>query len=173
MTTGKCVSCVITMMSAMALLFLFTGLSFAGEGAACPYCGMEKAKFAHSWVEIDYDNGTSGGFCSLHCAAIDMALHLDKTPKAIRVGSYKTRNLIDAEKAFWVIGGDRMGVMTTRAKWAFENKDDADAFMKDHGGVPATYENAVKATFEDMYEDIRMIQKKRKMMRMRKQKTQG
>jgi hypothetical protein len=61
-----------------------------------------------------------------------------------------------------------MGVMTTRAKWAFESKDAADNFMKAHGGRPATLEEVMKASFEDMYEDTLMIQKKRKMMKMKK-----
>ena len=31
-----------------------------------------------------------------------------------------------------------------------------------------TFEEALKASFEDMYEDVLMIQKKRKMMKMKK-----
>jgi len=61
-----------------------------------------------------------------------------------------------------------MGVMTTRAKWAFETKDAADKFIAESGGRPATYEEVFKAAFEDMYEDTLMIQKKRKMMKMHK-----
>ena len=61
-----------------------------------------------------------------------------------------------------------MGVMTTRAKWAFETKEAADNFMSAHGGRPATFEEVMKASFEDMYEDVLMIQKKRKMMKMKK-----
>jgi hypothetical protein len=150
----------------MGLLYA-SGALAQEPGASCPHCGMEKAKFGHSWMEIDYDDGSKNGFCSLHCAAIDMALHIDKVPVKITVGDYETRERIDAERAFWVIGGDKMGVMTTRAKWAFRSKAKADAFIAARGGEPATYERAVKAAFEDMYEDIRMIQKKRKRMRMR------
>lgn len=154
-----------------AVCFVFAFPAGAEEKASCPYCGMDKAKFMHSWLEIEYDDGTKGGFCSLHCAAIDMALHIDKTPKTVMVGSYKTKEMIDAEKAFWVMGGEKMGVMTTRAKWAFEKTEDADEFIKQHGGELTTYENAMKGTFEDMYEDIRMIQKKRQKMRMEKQSS--
>jgi nitrous oxide reductase accessory protein NosL len=153
---------------------LAAGAAFAAEaGASCPYCGMEQAKFGHSWMEITYDDGAKKGFCSLHCAAIDMALHIDKVPQTVMVGDYNTKEQIDAEKAHWVIGGDKMGVMTTRAKWAFKDKAAADAFMAEHGGEPATYENAIKGAFEDMYEDIRMIQKKRQMMKMRKEHGEG
>lgn len=38
------------------------------------------------------------------------------------VGDYNTKRLIDAEKAVWVIGGGKQGVMTKRAKWAFEKR---------------------------------------------------
>ena len=134
---------------------------------ACHYCGMKKAMFGHSWVSVVHDDGSTVGVCSVHCAAVNMALNIDKPIKTITVGDYNTRKQIDADTAFWVIGGDKMGVMTTRAKWAFENKETADGFMKQHGGRPAIFEDVMKAAFEDMYEDTLMIQKKRKMMRMK------
>jgi nitrous oxide reductase accessory protein NosL len=136
---------------------------------SCPLCGMDRAKFAHSRVFIEYGHGQSAGFCSLHCAAIDLALKIDQSPAAIMVGDYKSKKLIEAEKAYWVIGGEKMGVMTRRAKWAFENKHEAEAFIKESGGNLATFETAIKATFEDMYEDVMMIRKKRQMMRKKKQ----
>ncbi|MFP4347434.1 MAG: nitrous oxide reductase accessory protein NosL [Desulfococcaceae bacterium] len=136
---------------------------------ACPLCGMDRAKFAHSRMLVTYDDGSSVGTCSIHCAAMDMAINIDKSPTEIQVGAYDTEKLIDAENACWVIGGDKMGVMTARAKWAFETKADADAFMEEHGGKPATFEDAMKAAFEDMYQDVQMIRKKRQMMRMKSQ----
>ena len=101
------------------------------------------------------------------CALPILALHIDKSPTGIQVGAYDTQKLIGAEDAYWVIGGDKMGVMTSRAKWAFETKADADAFLKEHGGKPAGFEDAMKAAFEDMYQDIRMIRTKRQKMRMK------
>lgn len=147
-------------------LFMFVQTAFS-DNESCLYCGMKKAKFGHSWVIIKHDDGNKGGVCSVHCAAIDMALHIDKSVETITVGDYNTKNQIDADNAFWVIGGDRMGVMTARAKWAFETKEAADNFIKDHGGRPATFDEVMKAAFEDMYEDTLMIQKKRKMMKMK------
>ena len=48
------------------------------------------------------------------------------------VQNYMSKHVlqIEAETAYWVIGGSKMGVMTARAKWAFESKESADAFMK-------------------------------------------
>lgn len=132
------------------------------EHSSCKYCGMDRRQFAHSRMLIEYDDGSTVGVCSLHCAAMDLALHLDRTPAAIKVGDYYSRELIDAEKASWVIGGDKPGVMTRRAKWAFGKPEDAERFMKENGGKPATFDEAMKAAYEDMYDDTRMIREKRK-----------
>ena len=67
-----------------------------------------------------------------------------------------------------MIGGDKQGVMTLRAKWAFETKNAAEMFVSKHGGRLAGFEDAMRAAFEDMYEDIRMIRKKREMRRMKR-----
>jgi len=135
---------------------------------ACSYCGMDRGQFSHSRLLITYDDGTEFGACSLHCAAVDLAIKLDKTPKSIQVGDYNTKKLIDAEQASWVIGGSKPGVMTKRAKWAFEKKADAEAFMKANGGNIATFDEAIKAAYEDMYADTKMIRDKRKMMKQKK-----
>ena len=128
---------------------------------------MKKAMFGHSWVNIVREDGSTVGVCSVHCAAIDMALNIDKPAKDITVGDFNSKKQIDAERAYWVIGGNKMGVMTARAKWAFESKAAADEFIKQQGGRLATFEEVMKAAFEDMYEDTLMIQKKRKMKRMK------
>ena len=141
---------------------------------SCKYCGMDRNAFAHSRVIVDYDDGTSVAECSIHCVAVDLAVNIDKTPKAIKVGDLGSKKLIDAETATWVIGGDRPGVMTKRAKWAFESKADAEQFVKEHGGSIATFDEAMKATYEDMYADTNMIREKRKMKmkQMMEQKKQ-
>jgi len=144
----------------------------AAEAQSCSYCGMYKSKFEHSWVTIVHDDGSATGVCSIHCAAIDMALHPEKAIRTITVGDYDAKNQINADKAYWVIGGDIMGVMTVRAKWAFETKDGADNFMKKHGGRPANFREVIKAAFEDMYQDTLLIRKKRKLINMRKNQSQ-
>jgi nitrous oxide reductase accessory protein NosL len=142
------------------------------EEQSCFYCGMYKSKFEHSWVIIEQDDGSTTGVCSIHCAAIDMALHTEKAIRKITVGDYDTKTQIDANKAFWVIGGEIMGVMTARAKWAFKTKEGADNFIKKHGGRPVTFSVVIKAAFEDMYQDTLMIRKKRKLIDMRKYQSQ-
>jgi len=156
-------------------LFVGAGLfgGFADAGApACFYCGMYQSKFEHSWVVITHEDGSSVSVCSIHCAAIDMALHPDKTIRRITVGDYDTKKQIDADTAHWVIGGDIPGVMTARAKWAFATKDGADNFIEKHGGRPANFREVIKAAFEDMYQDTLMIRKKRKLINLRKNQSQ-
>lgn len=137
------------------------------EIPACKYCGMNRETFAHSRMLIDYDDNSKEGLCSLHCAAVDFALNLDKAPKSIQVGDYGTKKLIDAEKAFWVIGGSKPGVMTRNAKWAFANKVDAERFQKEFGGRIAGFDEALEASYKDLAEDTKMIRERRKMRKMK------
>ncbi|MFB3884241.1 MAG: nitrous oxide reductase accessory protein NosL [Thermodesulfobacteriota bacterium] len=156
---------------AFIFCFCMTGISLGQEDIqkypSCKYCGMNRQQYAHSRVFIEYDDGTSIGTCSIHCAAVELALQLDKTPKAITVGDYGSKALIDVEKAFWVMGGNKMGVMTHRAKWAFEKKEEAEKFIKENGGVIASFDQAIKASYEDMYADTKMIRERRQARRMK------
>lgn len=136
----------------------------------CKYCGMNREKFSFSRVLIEYDDGTVIGLCSIHCAAVDLANNIDRTPISIKVGDYNSRKLIDAEKAFWVIGGAKQGVMTKQPKWAFAKEEDAKTFVKENGGTLATFDQVMKAAYDDMYQDTRMLREKRKMMRMKMEK---
>ena len=154
--------------SFFAVLFL-AGIGCADE-ETCFHCGMLKSQFGHSWVVIEDDQGKRTGVCSVHCAAIDMVVNMDNLIKTITVADYHTKKQIDAYLAFWVIGGDLPGVMTSRAKWAFEKKDDADAFIRDHGGRTAVFEEAIRAAFEDLYEDTIAIKRKRRIIKMEKNK---
>ncbi len=138
--------------------------------ADCKYCGMNREKFSFSRVLIEYDDGTVIGLCSIHCAAVDLANNIDRTPISIKVGDYNSRKLIDAEKAFWVIGGAKPGVMTKQPKWAFAKEEDAKTFVKENGGTLATFDQVMKAAYDDMYQDTKMLREKRKMMRMKMEK---
>ena len=150
--------------------FALTTVLFAQDDIkqhpACKYCGMDRANFAHSRFYVVYEDGETQGACSLHCAAIEFAVRLDKSPKTMQVGDYYTKILVDAEKAFWVLGGNKPGVMTRRAKWAFGKKEDAEKFMAENGGIMISSDQAFKAAFEDMYADTKMIQERRKMRQM-------
>ena len=154
----------------LVMLILAGGELFAQQDTqkhqSCGYCGMNRGQYAHSRMLIVYDDGTEMGTCSIHCSATDLSIYLDKTPKNIYVGDYNTKKLIDAERAVWVIGGEKPGVMSKRAKWAFEKEADARDFIKINGGNLATFDDAMKAAYEDMYTDTKMIRERRKMKKM-------
>jgi nitrous oxide reductase accessory protein NosL len=140
---------------------------------SCKYCGMDRQMFSHSRMLVTYEDGSSEGTCSLHCAALDMALNLDKAPTAIMAADYGTKKLIDAEKATWVIGGSVQGVMARNATWAFENKADAEKFIARSGGALAGFEQAIRQAYDEMYQDTKMIRENRKKKKLLEQKKQG
>jgi len=161
------------MLSAVLIVLLLsvTGFVFAQDkvqtAPTCTYCGMNLVKYAHSRMVVTYDDGSSMGTCSIRCMATELALQIDKTPVSIQVGDYGSGKLIDAEKAFWVIGGNKPGVMSKQAKWAFAEKADAEKFIAENGGTLATFDDAMKAAYESMYQDTKMIREKRKMHKMK------
>lgn len=135
---------------------------------SCIHCGMNRDMFAHSRMLIDYSDGSKAGLCSLHCVAVDLALNLDKTPTMIQVGDYNTKALIDAEKAYWLIGGTKPGVMTKNAKWAFADQADAEKFRKENGGRIGNFDDALQAAYTDLADDTQMIRDKRSKKRQMK-----
>jgi copper chaperone NosL len=135
---------------------------------SCRYCGMDREQFAYSRMLVTYMDGSAVGTCSIHCMAMELSLNLDKTPQSIQVGEFNKKTLIDADKAVWVIGGKMPGVMTKTGKWAFENKAGAESFIQTNGGKLGTFEDAMKASYEDMYSDSKMIRERRNMMNMDK-----
>jgi len=155
----------LTIMLAVSLCLAFAWALSVAEGAkrSCQYCGMDLDKFAHTAMTIKYDDGTTVETCSIHCAAVDFALNIDKTPSSIMVGDFSTRQRIDAEAAFWVIDPKNPGVMTGRAKWAFKDKAEAEKYVKEKMGEVVSFDAAMKAAYEDMYADTRMIREMRKM----------
>lgn len=156
----------------IATFIIYASFAFAYEDTAkapsCAYCGMDRSHFAHSRMLVAYDDGSTTGTCSLHCLAIELALNIDKTPSSIQVGDFNTKQLINAEQAFWVIGGNGPGVMTKRPKWAFADKNDAEKYIAENGGTISDFDSAIKAAYEDMYNDTKMIREKRKKMREKK-----
>jgi nitrous oxide reductase accessory protein NosL len=112
---------------------------------ACVHCGMDRTRFGHSRMVVSYTDGRSAGTCSINCVVTDMAKNKAKTVKSFLVADYNTRKLTDAKTATWVIGGSKKGVMTPVAKWAFADKKDAEAFIKQNGGALAGFDEALKA----------------------------
>ena len=113
--------------------------------ADCKHCGMNRTSFDQSRMVIIYADGSSAGTCSLNCVVTDMKESQGKKIKSFQVADYNTRELMDAKKATWVMGGKISGVMTPVAKWAFATKQAAEAFIKENGGNLASFDEALKA----------------------------
>jgi len=135
------------------------------QAPACKQCGMDRGKFNYSRIVIEYEDGSTAGSCSLHCAAVELANSIDKIPVMVRVAEYDSKELIDAETAVWVMGGNRKGVMTGQAKWAFASKAAAERFIAANGGSIVDFDAAIKAAYDDMYQDTKMIREFKRMKR--------
>ncbi len=139
---------------AVGLLLLGVETDFAQQDIEfhpeCPHCGMDRQQFAHSRMLIEYEDGTRVGLCSIRCAALDLTQNSAKKPKSIMVAAYNTKELTDAQEAYWVMGGSQRGVMTRNPKWAFETMDDAEAFMSEYGGESVSFEQALEAAKEEL-----------------------
>lgn len=113
----------------------------------CRVCGMIIVDFPGSKAQIHYRNGEIDTFCS----TLDMFLfyHQPDRPRniiAIYVNDmgradweHPSGNWIEARQAFYVYGGDIMGPMG-EALVPFSNRNDADEYVKKHGGRVIRFE---------------------------------
>ena len=143
----------------MALLIMAGMAAFARDDIdghrSCNVCGMDRKAYGFSRMLIRYADGTEGGVCSLHCAVIELDADKDRAVKVLLVADRDTRTLIDAEKAFWVMGGSKRGVMTQRPKWAFPSKAAAEAFIAEYGGKIVPWAEALAAARDDLARELR------------------
>jgi copper chaperone NosL len=144
-------------------------LSDVLQAPSCRHCGMDRGRFNYSRMVIEYEDGSTVGTCSLHCAAVELANTINKIPVMVRVADYDSKELLDFEKAVWVIGGNAKGVMTAQPKWAFADSKAAERFIQAHGGSTVSFDTAIKAAYDDMYQDTKMIREFRKMKRSKQQ----
>ena len=108
---------------------------------ACQNCGMHLVKFyktSHAHQNHQY--------CSIHCLyeTTQGKLPLDAT--VVDVSSLK---LVEAKKAFYVVGSRIKGTMTKTSSYAFANEADAKLFMSENGGKIVSFEEAYMIAGED------------------------
>ncbi len=116
----------------------------------CKHCNMDREMFNFSRMLIEYEDGTSVGFCGIRSAAVELNQNRDKKVKSLLVADYGTRKLTDARTATWVIGGLQRGVMTSLAKWAFAEKKDAQKFVNENAGKITSFGEAIKAAQDEV-----------------------
>jgi nitrous oxide reductase accessory protein NosL len=127
----------------------------------CPYCGMARKMWSHTRHLIQYEDDSTEGTCSVHCAAISLALNMDRGPKHIWVGDAgsdaKIKPLIEVDKANYALEQGKMGTMTGNRKWAYADKAKADAT----GGKVVGFDEALQAAYVDMGKNTIGIRKRR------------
>ena len=99
----------------------------------CNVCGMHLTKYYKTNHVTEFKNGHKEQYCSLHCQAQIHRDYEDKI-KEIQVVDTNSLKLIDASKAFYVIGSSKKGTMSPVSKYAFSTKDEALKFQKKFGG---------------------------------------
>lgn len=122
---------------------------------SCARCGMDRKAYGYSRMLVQYGDGAVVGVCSLHCAVVELDANQGRTVKTLLVADRNTGTLIEAEKAIWVMGGKKRGVMTQLPKWAFQTKADAEAFIKTNGGKIVSLEEALAAAREELVQKLR------------------
>ncbi len=149
----------------MKIVVLFAVLCLMGAGIAagatdtveepkeCKVCGMDRTIFARSRVLLTYADGTTDGFCSLHCAIEEIRHNKDRQIAAFKVGDYTSSALINAKTATWVIGGDKQGVMASVPTWAFAGENEARKFIAEHGGRLASFDEALESAGQEQDAD--------------------
>lgn len=137
----------------------------------CPYCGMDRRYFHKSRMLIRYGGDLPDPLCSIHCAAISLAISLSLDPRAIHVADNASdidpRPLIDAEQATFLVGSDIPGVMTRNSKLAYGDADAATAARRRHGGELMDFARAMQVAFADLGEDMAGMRRAREERRRR------
>lgn len=137
----------------------------------CPYCGMARRQFSHTRMLVHYADDVADGTCSLHCAAISLAVNVDREPKAIYVGdnavAAEVKPLVEVGQASFLVGSSLKGVMTKRSKMAYGTAEAAKAAQAANGGELVGFDAALLAAYTDMAGDVAVIRKNRAERRKR------
>ncbi|RXJ69692.1 hypothetical protein CRV08_03025 [Halarcobacter ebronensis] len=126
----------------------------------CPVCGMSIKKYYKTSHTAKLENGNQRQYCSLACLVKDKEEY-GILEDSIQVVDAKTEKLIQAKNAFYVIDSRVKGTMSMVSKLAFQNKNDAQDFIKKYGGKLATFEKAQKLAQESMKNDLTKIKTKK------------
>jgi len=144
---------------------------------AGPYCSMMLADMGATVIKVErpeggddaraytpFINGESAYFMSINRGKKSVTLNL-KSERGREI-------LIDlVKKADVLLENFKPGVMTKRAIWAFGNRVYAEKYIREHQGMLATFDEAIKAAYEDMDTDTKMIREKRKVPMMQQAET--
>ena len=145
------------------ILLVIISTTYAMKGKWCPLCGMNLKMFLQTNHRLTLKDGGSLVFCSFHCSATYYSKNPDKIAKW-EVIEYGDKRFIDAKKAYFLIGSNLPGTMTSVSKLAFKSKKRATEYMKKHGGKIVSFDKALKYALQDLGEDMKLIKKKMVML---------
>jgi len=115
----------------------------------CDNCLMDRNK----WARTRYEFETSKGkfyTCSIHCVAV-MSLKLKEEPRNVKVAEYmRPERMLEASKAFFVIGSVAPGTMSRISIIAFSSKEEAEAFTKRYGGKVVDFNTALSEAVKEI-----------------------
>ena len=136
----------------------------------CPYCGMMRKMWSHTRHLVVYENDTVDGTCSLHCAAISLALNMDAGPKAIYAGDAgaegELKPLADTAAMTYVIDPAKPGTMTGVSKYAYADRAKAEAVAGPDARL-VDFDAALTDAYVGMAQDTIRIRKRRAERRAR------
>lgn len=110
----------------------------------CSVCGMWIDLYMKTRHVVTLVDGASESFCSITCAAKYVREHKDSV-RMIQAADFETKELLEAQKAFYLEGSDIPGVMSNTSRIAFSSRERADRFRRTHGGRILSFQDALKS----------------------------
>ncbi len=131
----------------------------------CPYCGMDRRQWHHSRHLIRYEDDLVDATCSLHCAAVSLALNIDRGPKVIYAADFgaegEVKPLVEVEGARYLIGSGLPATMSRSSKMLFASAAAAEKARREYGGSFGDFDSALRQAYSDLAEDTIMIRHRR------------
>ncbi len=132
--------------------------------AWCSICGMDLKMFYRTNHAVALKDGSKKQYCSIRCLAHDFP-QIKSNIKTIYAVDAKTAKLIDATKAYYLVGSRAKGTMTRVSKLAFKNANDAKTFAKQNGGGKVvSFDEAFARAKADLAMDNKMMMGKKEKM---------
>jgi hypothetical protein len=138
----------------------------------CPLCSMNLKMFWKTSHWLTFSDGKTTGYCSIHCAS----KVYQKRPTDIdqwEVADYDMKVLVNANRAYFLIGSDLPGTMTPVSKMAFASHEVAKSYQKEYGGTIGSLDDALTRAIEGRGEDMVLIKKKKAKMSAMGKKLAG
>lgn len=126
----------------------------------CNVCGMHLTKYYKTNHTAEFKNGHKEQYCSLHCLS-EVHKDYEQKIKNIQVVDTNSLKLIDAKKAFYVVGSSKEGTMSPISEYAFSTKIEAEKFKKEFGGEIHTFEETLKFAKDNLDKDNEILDEKR------------